>query len=195
MTRRILIIQGHPDPDPARFDRALAGAYREGARAAGHTVEVIDVAALGLAPLASRADWESGDPGEAVRRAQRMIEAAEHLVLFYPLWLGTMPAALKAFLEQVLRPDFAFGPEENGARPGGRLRGRSARVVVTMGMPAFFYRWFFGAHSLKSLERNILRFCGIRPVRETLVGGVESDRPRFHRRWLERMEAMGRKAR
>jgi hypothetical protein len=43
-----------------------------------------------------------------------------------------------------------------------------------MGMPGFFYRWFYRAHSLKSFERNILRFCGIGPVRATVVGLVES---------------------
>jgi len=47
-------------------------------------------------------------------------------------------------------------------------------VVVTMGMPGFFYKWFYRAHSLRSFERNILRFCGIAPVRDTVVGMVES---------------------
>ena len=39
-----------------------------------------------------------------------------------------------------------------------------------MGMPVLAYRWWFGAHSLKSLERNILKFAGIRPVKESLFG-------------------------
>ena len=44
------------------------------------------------------------------------------------------------------------------ARPSRRkkgLKGRSAGIVVTMGMPALVYLWYFGAHSVKSLERNI----------------------------------------
>ena len=64
-----------------------------------------------------------------------------------------------------------------------------ARVVVTMGMPAFVYRWVFGAHSLKSLERNILRFCGIRPIRETLVGSVETASPHRCKGWFAAMRA------
>jgi len=63
--------------------------------------------------------------------------------------------------------------EHNNLSPG-LLKGRSARIVVTMGMPAWFYRLFYRAHSLKSLERNILKFCGIAPVRETLIGSVEA---------------------
>jgi hypothetical protein len=33
--------------------------------------------------------------------------------------------------------------------------GRSARIVVTMGMPAFIYCLWFGAHGLKSLTQNL----------------------------------------
>jgi hypothetical protein len=40
-------------------------------------------------------------------------------------------------------------------------------------MPALFYRWVYRAHSLKSLRSNILRFVGIGPIRETLIGNVE----------------------
>ena len=43
-----------------------------------------------------------------------------------------------------------------------------------MGMPAFFYRVFYRAHSVKSLQRNILEFCGIAPVRASLIGTVDS---------------------
>ena len=40
-------------------------------------------------------------------------------------------------------------------------------------MPALICRWYFGAHSLKSLERNILSFAGIRPNQHTLIGMIE----------------------
>jgi putative NADPH-quinone reductase len=46
----------------------------------------------------------------------------------------------------------------------------STGAVVTMGMPAFIYRWYFLAHSLKSLEHNLLGIVGIAPVNETLFG-------------------------
>jgi putative NADPH-quinone reductase len=34
---------------------------------------------------------------------------------------------------------------------------KSARIIVTLGMPTLRYRWYFRAHSLRSLKRNILR--------------------------------------
>ena len=87
---------------------------------------------------------------------KQTIGGAEHLVIGYPLWLSTRPGLLKAFLEQVFRPGFALAKADAGQMGQKLLTGKSARIVVTMGMPAWVYRWYFRAHSLKSLERNIL---------------------------------------
>jgi len=133
-------------------------------------------------------------PAIAIRQAQSAIDWATHLVILYPLWLGSMPALLKAFLEQVFRPGFAI-PKPDAARPWKKaLAGKSARIIVTMGMPASVYRWYFLAHSLRSLERNILKFCGIRPVRESLVGMVESGAAARRYKWLDQMQSLGRHA-
>lgn len=195
MVRRIAIIQGHPSAG-AHFCHALADAYAEGARAGGHEVRRVEVAALDFPLLRGKDEWEHGAVPPGLRPAQEAIEWAAHLVIVYPLWLGTMPALLKAFLEQTLRPGFAFSYRQD--RPGAwdkRLTGRSARIVVTMGMPALAYRWVFGAHSLKSLERNILHFVGIRPTRASLVGRVEAIGDAGLGKWLDRMRALGAAAR
>jgi putative NADPH-quinone reductase len=173
MARRILVLDGHPDPRGEHFVHGLATAYRESAQAAGHAVRTIAVASLDFPLLRSPEEFQSGIAPAAIASAQADIEWANHLAIFYPLWLGSMPALTKAFFEQALRPGFAFGPAKGRGLPKQKLKGRSARVVVTMGMPSFFYKWFYRAHSLKSFERNILHFCGIRPVRATVIGMVE----------------------
>jgi putative NADPH-quinone reductase len=190
---RIAIIQGHPDPSPERFCRALAAAYRKGAEAAGHEVREIDVAALDFALLRQRGEWEGTPPPASIRGAQETVQWAEHVVIVFPLWLGALPALLKAFLEQLFRPGFAF---RYGARgmPVKLLKGRSARIVVTMGMPAFFYELVYRAHSVKSLERNILRFTGFGPIKRTVVGMVEGGKPGRNAAWLGKMEKLGREA-
>jgi putative NADPH-quinone reductase len=191
VAKRILIIQGHPDPRGAHFCHALADAYARAARAAGHLVQIIDIAQIEIPVLRSPGEWDSSRPPADLRAAQAAIRRAEHLVFFFPLWLGTMPALLKAFLEQVFRPGFALIYE--GHRfPQKGLAGKSARVVVTMGMPAFWYRWFFRAHGVRGLERSILGFCGVKPVRETLIGLVEAKDGRARERWLARLAAHGR---
>lgn len=194
MGRRIAIIQGHPDPRGGRYCHALANAYAAGAASGGHEVRFIDVAGLDFPLVRSREEWEDGAPPEAIRRAQDVIAWAQHVVILYPLWLGSMPALLKAFLEQVMRPGFGTTKVERGTRWRKLLTGRSARIILTMGMPAFVYRWFFGAHSLKSLERNILRFVGIGPVRETLIGMVEASAD-ARLTWLDRARVLGRAGR
>ncbi|HEU0225545.1 MAG TPA: NAD(P)H-dependent oxidoreductase [Steroidobacteraceae bacterium] len=193
MPRRILIIEGHPDADAARFGHALVGAYRDAALAAGHDVRTIAVGKLDFPLLRTGEDFQKGGPVPAIAAAQRDILWAEHLVIFYPLWFGSMPAFTKAFFEQCLRPGFAFEEASGRGLPKQKLKGRSARVVVTMGMPGFFYKWFYRAHSLKSFERNILRFCGIAPVRDTVVGMVESAGAR--KRALAEMKNSGTAAR
>ncbi|HYH18836.1 MAG TPA: NAD(P)H-dependent oxidoreductase [Azospirillum sp.] len=192
MARRIVVIQGHPDPDPRRLCRALADAYAEGARAAGHSVTRVDIAALDVPLLRTQHAFEHEPAPESLRPAQKAIVEAEHVVLVFPLWLGTMPALVKAFLEQVMRPGVAFAYQEKG-NPKLLLAGRSARLVVTMGMPAFVYRFWYFAHGLKGLERNILRFVGIKPVRETLFGMVGAASEAKRRSWLEKMRTLGTK--
>ncbi|HET8623469.1 MAG TPA: NAD(P)H-dependent oxidoreductase [Gemmatimonadales bacterium] len=192
--KRVLLIQGHPDPGASHYCHALADAYAEGARDAGHEIRRVQVAALDFPVLRTREQWESTPPPESIRRCQDDVRWAEHLVIIFPLWLGGLPALLRAFLEQLFRPGFAFsGSLATGGTKG--LRGKSAHVIITMGMPAPVYRWYFGAHSLRSLERNILKFCGIAPVRDTIVGSVESGGPERHGRWLEKIRALGRRAR
>jgi putative NADPH-quinone reductase len=192
MTRRILIVDGHPDPNFERFCHALASAYAKGAESAGHEVRRIAISQIEIPFLRTREEWANANPPRAIAQAQRDILWAEHLVIIFPLWAGTMPALLKAFFEQVFRPGIAVEKELGKMWPG-LLRGKSARVVVTMGMPAWFYRSFYRAHGVKSLERNILRFSGIRSIAETLIGSIETSDEAVRKKWLEFMHLQGRR--
>ncbi len=200
MGKQITIIQGHPDPDQGHLCHALAQAYADGARHAVHNVTTITVATLDFPLLRTQKEWVEGDTPDGLRDAQSHILDADHLLLIYPLWLGTLPAILKGFLEQVLRPRLAA--EKMGLDPNAdvsftgfskMLKGTSCRVVVTMGMPAAFYRFFFFGHNLKNLERNILKFVGIKPVRTNLYGMVESGGEEKRQKWIEEMRGLGAK--
>ena len=191
---RIAIIDGHPDPDAARLIHALADAYGKGAEAAGHVVRTIAVAELDFPILRTAQAFQQGEVPPDIAEAQQAIAWADHLVILYPLWLGTLPALTKAFFEQVMRPGFAL-EEASKDWPKPKLTGRTARIVVTMGMPGLIYRWFYCAHSLRSLERNILKLCGIRPVGDTVIGLVDQADGSRRAAWLARLEALGRRAR
>lgn len=192
MGKRILLIQGHPDSSEDHLCHLLAQAYADGARGAGHDVRHTKVAALDFPLLRSQDEWEKGVLPLGLRQAQADIAWAQHLVLVFPLWLGDMPALLKGFLEQVARPGFAFAHDQKNPLAKKGLAGRTGRVVVTMGMPALVYRWYFWAHSIKSLKRNILGFVGIAPVSETLIGMAGDPATAKVADWVGKLEQLGR---
>ena len=148
--RRILIIQGHPDVTQVHLGHELAHAYAAAATAAGHQVRTATPAQLDFPLLRSQAEWERGPLPSALQQAQDDIAWAQHLVLFFPLWMGDMPALV--------------------------------------------YRFYFRAHSVKSLERNILGFVGIAPIRETLIGLVDQLGEDGRAKWGARLATLGRRA-
>ncbi len=194
MYKRIAIIQGHPDRSKYHFCHALADDYLRGAQDAGHDIQIIEVAKLDFPLLRSQHAWENEALPDSLQVAQSTLAWAEHWLVIFPLWLGDMPAILKGFFEQALRPGFAFAAGERGPFSKKLLTGKSARIVVTMGMPAAVYRWYFRAHSLKSLERNILGFCGVAPINETLIGTVAEASNEPHEKWLSKLRQLGRDA-
>jgi putative NADPH-quinone reductase len=188
---RILLLEGHPDAEGLHLSHALADAYALGAELAGHEVRRVQVAKLDFPLLRSQQDWAHGEVPAALEQVQTDIAWAQHLVLFFPLWLGDMPAMLKGFLEQVVRPDFAFRSE--GGRPTNPkgLQGRSARVVVTMGRPSGLYGWYLRVFGISSLEHNILRFVGIAPVRQTLIGLADRLGVEGALKWASKLHKLG----
>lgn len=168
----ILIIQGHPDAEQTHFCHAIAENYATGAHYGSHAIQQVTVAELDFPILRTQQDFDEGEPTDDIKHAQAQINWADHVLVIYPLWLGDMPALLKGFFEQTFRPGFALEEQKKGEPYKKLLDGKSARIIVTMGMPAFVYRWFFKAHTVKNLKRNILSFCGFSPVNTTLIGSV-----------------------
>jgi putative NADPH-quinone reductase len=172
MNKKILVIDAHPDPARGRLVHALAERYASAARTAGHLVKVVRVCDLEFPWLRSAKEFASS-PVATIGSQQEHFRWADHVVILYPLWLGSMPALLKAYLEQVLRPGFAFAYGKGKGLPKKLLAGKSARIVVTMGMPSLFYRLYYRSHSVRSLARNILGFVGFKPVKVFLIGNAE----------------------
>jgi putative NADPH-quinone reductase len=193
VTSKIVIVQGHPDSARRHLCHALADAYADAAAEAGHSVTRVEIAAIKFPLLRTEEEFNSGTPPASLGPAIDAIVAANHLVMVFPLWLGTMPALVKAFLEQVMRPGVSFSYQGHGVQK--LLTGRSAHIVVTMGMPAWLYRTFFCSHGIRGLRRNILKFVGFSPVRTTMFGMIEKASESTKNRWLDVMRRNGAKAR
>jgi len=187
---RIVVIVGHVRT--ATYCEALGESYARGARAGGHEVKLFVTSRMTFDPILHEG-FERVQPLEHdLSEVHDALLAADHLVLIFPLWLGTLPAILKGFLERVLQPDLVASSKEQ--RFPKLLKGKSARVIVTMGMPGLVYRWWFGAYALKMLKRDILRFLGVAPVRSLIYGNVEGVGAKGRSIWLQDVEKLGQRA-
>lgn len=191
MPRKIAVIQGHPDPARNRLLHAMADAYADAATTVGHEVRRIEPAMLTFPLLRNEVEFQTGELPPSLVQARDDMRWAEHWVILFPLWHGTMPAYFKGFLEHIFRPGFAMEYREKSF-PRKLLAGRTARIVVTMGMPVLFYRLVFGAYGVKGFERSMLTFAGIKPVRESFFGLTFADEKK-RARWLEAMRTHGRR--
>lgn len=191
--RRVLLVLGHPRGDS--LCAALAGAYANGAEAAGSEIRRIEVGKLGFDPDVRAASIRAQPLEADLEDAQRMILWAEHLVFVFPTWWGTMPARLKGFLDRVLTPGFAFDEITGGIGYAPRLGGRTADLLITMDTPAAAHRLAYRSPGINMMKRATLGFCGIEVVRTRLFDRVKDRAADERRAWLEVARALGERLR
>lgn len=181
MRDRILVVDGHPDPSRDRLCHALADAYVTGARSSGLETRLITVAELEIPLLRTAKEFAQAPDDPGVLRAREDLMWCNHIVLVFPLWLGGAPAVLRSFFEQIARASFIA--ETSGRGIHQKLKGRSGRLIVTMGMPALAYSLMFHEHGVRNVMQGILGFGGVSPIRRTLFGAVEAGdaRSQLHR--------------
>ena len=189
---KIMIVVGHPVHNT--FCAAIGHAYEKGALAAGHEAKLFLLSEMDFDPIL-RDGFRKEQTLEAdLRVAYESLASCDHLVLIFPLWCGDMPALLKGFIERILQPDLIARENTETAMNWNIFANKTARIVMTMGMPVSIYRWWYRGHALKLLTRNILHFIGIKPVRHTLYGMIGASKPAVRERWLREIEALGKAA-
>ena len=72
----------------------MAGDDRDAAKQAGHEVRTIEVARMSFPLLRSKAEWDTRPVPPEIAAAQVDLEWSNHWAVFFPLWLGGMPAML-----------------------------------------------------------------------------------------------------
>ncbi len=171
----ILLLDGHPDN--GRLGTHLLDTYR---RALPSDAQVTHIAVRDLTfePIlrhgyAQRTEWEPD-----ITKVAEAVDACDHVVIAFPMWWGSEPAELKGLLDRVLLPGFAFAYHDDDPWWDKLLEGRSADVIATMDTPPFFLRLMYGNAIIKRWRKQILGFCGFKPVRflacgPTNKGGTE----------------------
>lgn len=190
--RKIFIIIGHPDRTSSVG--GWAREYEKGARDGGHDVRLTYLGDLNFDPILHRG-YKSVQPLEPdLVKVQEDIRWCEHLVIFYPNWFVAMPALLKGMFERIWLPGFAYHFKEHSLLWVRLLKGRSARVFVTMDSQPILERLFLGDF-MNEVKRGILRFAGFSPVRVTKIGPMKTMTPLRHEYWNRRMREMGERCR
>ena len=188
MSKRILVILGHPSHDS--FCGALTERYVQAAKDAGHQVRELRLGALNFDPIL-REGYRQVQPLEAdLLQAQADINWAEHLTFVYPIWWGAIPALLKGLFDRVFLPGFAFKYRPGKAFPEQLLRGRSADLLVTMDTPAWYYRWVYRMPGLHQMRKTTLAFCGIKPRKTLTFGPILGSTERQRETWLKQAQAI-----
>jgi NAD(P)H dehydrogenase (quinone) len=192
MKQRILVILGHPSA--ATFNGALAQAYARAAEASGAAVRIMNIGELKFDPILHQGYKVIQDLEPDLLKFQENVRWADHLVWVYPDWWGSMPALLKGLIDRALLPGFGFKyPDPGLSFPAQLLKGRSARLIVSMDAPPWYYRWLIGAPGHLMMRRAILGFCGVSPIRVTSIGPMKIATELDRQRWLKQVAHLGAK--
>ncbi|WP_075590662.1 NAD(P)H-dependent oxidoreductase [Labilibacter marinus] len=186
--KNILIIQAHPDKDS--FCSKLAQSYHIGATNSCNC-KLIHLSDLNFNLVLEHGYKKRTELEPDLLMAQEEIKKADHLVFVYPTWWGTMPASLKGFIDRTFLPGFAFKYRDNSALWDKLLTGKSARLIVTMDAPTWYYNIFYKKPGHQAMKKATLNFCGVKPVRISTFGSVKSSTVKKREQWLFKVRKLG----
>ncbi|MGW4895615.1 NAD(P)H oxidoreductase [Kitasatospora sp. NPDC004240] len=174
-TRRTLLVVAHPRPDS--LTAQLADRARKRLLAAGHEVDLLDLHAEGFDPRMTpedEPDWADPDKrySPLVHAHLRRIEAADTIVVVFPLWWFGLPAILKGWIDRVWNNGLTYG------RSPAPLHGRR---MLWIALAAYQAESFTGQGwrepVTRILREGISVYCGIEDatvhfVHDTLEAGA-----------------------
>ena len=166
---QVVIVLAHPNTDS--FGRAIASRAEAGARAAGHTVHLLDLYALGVYAAMSAAEHAAyhGDTpllDPLLVEHAALVKSADALVFVYPTWWSSMPAILKGWLERVMVPGVAFVFNEQGKVRPGLTNVRRIVGISTYGSPRLYVR-LVNDNGRRTLTRALRLNTGLRTRRRS----------------------------
>ncbi len=191
MSKNILVFNAHPNTDS--FCKALAIQYYEAARTNGAHIKLLHLHQLNF-DLNLTSDKKYGAHMEPdLIKIQQEIKQAEHLVFVYPNWWSTFPALLKGFIDRVFIKGYAYEYPENQKFQKPLLTGKTARLIVTMDTPAWYYKWILHQPGHHAMKKSTLEFCGIKPVKITNLTPIKNTSLQQRQKYLAQVAKLGQK--
>ncbi|PKA28344.1 NAD(P)H-dependent oxidoreductase [Leptospira levettii] len=165
--KKILIILGHPNPNS--YCAKLADSYFRSAKSSGFEIQFLKLNELNF-DYNLKFGYDKTFKQELepdILMSQSLIQNADHFVFVYPSWWASMPAILKAWIDRVFLPGFAFSYQKRSPLPKQLLKGKTARIIITMDAPTWYYKWFNRSPGVQLLKQGTLEFCGFKQVKVT----------------------------
>ncbi len=158
---RVLVLYAHPCPES--FNAAVHETVVTTLREAGHEVDDCDLNAEGFQPvlteLERRGYHDEPENIEPVRPYVERLQAAEALVLVFPVWNFGYPAILKGFLDRVCVPGVSFKLQ------GGKVRPALTNIKYLAACTTYGGTWWRafmnGDPPRKTVTRAVWYACGM----------------------------------
>jgi len=186
-----LIVVAHHDPHS--LTHSLAKQAAAGVTAAGHTVEIVDLAAEGFDPRYGAADHKvhrtRATPPADVLAEQARLDRADALVLVFPIFWWSMPALLKGWIDRVFVNGWAidYSLETNVVKKLGHLQ---VHVLGVGGADEGVFERHGYANAMRTqIDHGIFDYCGAKVLTSELLLDSESGAAEQH---LEAVAKLGR---
>lgn len=186
---KVLIINGNPDDQS--FCAALAENYRSGAEKKGHETKLVHLSHLKFDPVLKYGYKKRTELEPDLLALREDITNSEHLCFVFPTWWSTYPALFKGFIDRVFLPGFGFKFKKGSPMPEKYFKGKTARLLVTMDGPAFYYKYFLSKPGINSIKKGLLEFCGVKPVKYTIFASIKSTDEAKRKKMLSDAEKLG----
>jgi putative NADPH-quinone reductase len=188
--KNALVLLGHADP--GSFNAALAGAYDRAFREAGGRSTLVTLSSLSFDPVL-RHGFAGEQPLEPdLLRLRALFEAADHVAWVFPTYWASPPAIVRAVVDRLFLPGWAFRYEAGRALPTQLLAGRSGRVVTTMDSPSWWYSVWHHRAIHGAFVNGTLRFVGFDPVKATPIYRTRALGEAQRAAWVARMATLAR---
>ena len=157
----VLVVYCHPVE--TSFHAALHQEVLANLRAAGHTIDDLDLYAEGFNPVMSREErlgyHDVPANQEPLKAYVERLRKAEAIVFCFPTWCFGLPAMLKGFFDRMFMPGVAFDISDPANVKPMLTHIKRISAVVTYGRPRWV-AWYMGDPPRKIITRYMKRLTG-----------------------------------
>lgn len=186
---KILIINGHPDPES--YNVGLVEAYQKGAKESNAQVSLINIRDLNFNPNLEYGYRKRTELEPDLLSSIEKIKEADHIVWIFPMWWYGYPALMKGFIDRTFLPGITFEYVAGKALPKKLLKGKTGRIIVTADTPKWYDSLFMKSPAINQFKKGTLQFCGINPVKVTYISPLKNSSSEFRSKWLKKVEQLG----